>query len=292
MLLLDKPAGPTSHDAVARVRRVLGLRRIGHAGTLDPAATGLLVVLVGRATRLSQFVGLLAKRYVGIIRFGTETNTDDAAGAPVGERDQAWRGASLEALAGALERVAAQPLQVPPAVSAKKVAGERAYRRARRGEAVELREVPVTIYGMQLSTWDAAAGDAGVVVECSGGTYVRAIARDVGRALGSRAHLAALRRTGIGDWDVGDALTLDQVDAAAVAAHLRPVAEAVAHLPAIILPHAEAQRCRQGQKLPLAEVAMGFEVASGPVAVFDSGGLIAVAETRAGVLHPTVVLAE
>jgi len=288
---VDKPSGPTSHDVVSRVRRSLGLRRVGHAGTLDPAATGLLVVLTGRATRLSRFVGMLAKRYIGIIRFGTETSTDDAAGEPVGEPDEQWRGATREALEQALAAVQRQPVQTPPAISAKKVDGERAYRRARRGEDVRLREVPVIIYGLELSTWEPEAGDAGIIVECSGGTYVRAIARDVGRALGSRAHLLALRRTGIGEWDVRDAVPFDALGAERTRAALRPMAEAVAHLPAVILPQAEARRCVQGQKLALEELAAAFEVAGGPVAVYDSGGLIAVAEVRAGVLHPDVVLA-
>jgi tRNA pseudouridine55 synthase len=291
VLLIDKPAGPTSHDAVAAIRRVLGLKRVGHAGTLDPPATGLLVVLVGRATRLSRFVGLLAKRYVGIIRFGSETTTDDAAGEPAGSDDR-WRLRSREDVERAVELVRARPIQVPPAVSAKKVGGVRSWRRARRGEDPVLREVPVTIYGIEVSTWDPGRGEAGVIVECSGGTYVRAIARDVGRALGSMAHLAALRRTGIGDWEVTEALELAEVTAATVQSALRPMSEAVGHLPAIILPHAEAERCKHGQRLEMSEVAAGFDVASGPVAVFDSAGLIAVAETRAGVLHPEVVLAE
>ncbi len=290
-MLLDKPAGPTSHDAVARVRRAVGHRRVGHAGTLDPAATGLLVVLIGRATRLARFVAMLPKRYIGIIRFGVETTTDDAAGEPVGDRDDSWRERDTDAIVRALGQVQAQPVQVPPAVSAKKVQGERAYRRARRGEPVELREVPVLIYHLALSTWDARAGEAGVIVECSAGTYVRAIARDVGRALGTRAHLAALRRTAIGAWDVEHALALDRCDPAAVQQALRPMAEAVAHLPAVILPHGDAERFKHGQKLPTADFAEGGEFASGSVAVYDAGGLIAVAEARAGILHPDVVLA-
>jgi len=276
---------------VARVRRAVGHRRVGHAGTLDPGATGLLVVLVGRATRLSRFVAMLPKRYVGIIRFGVETSTDDAAGEPAGERDETWRDKDRDAILRALGQVQARPLQVPPAVSAKKVQGERAYRRARRGEEVTLREVPVLISGLTLSTWDPDAGEAGVIVECSAGTYVRAIARDVGRALRTRAHLAALRRTTIGPWDVEPALALDGCDAAAVQEALRPMAEAVAHLPAVILPHADAERFKHGQKLPTADFAEGGDFASGAIAVFDAGGLIAVAEARAGILHPDVVLA-
>ncbi len=254
---------------------------MGHAGTLDPAASGLLVVLLARATRLARFVAMLPKRYVGIIRFGWETSTDDAAGEIAGERDESWRALGREDVESALLRVQAQPVQQPPAVSAKKVGGVRAYRRARRGEPTDLKAVPVVIWDLRLEAFDREAGQVGVMVECSSGTYIRAIARDVGRALGTRAHLAALRRTAIGEWNVKDALPL-----AALGGPLpiRPMAEAVAHLPAVILPHAEAQRLAHGQKLS------ATDQRSGPVAVYESGGLLAVAEARAGVLHPDVVL--
>jgi tRNA pseudouridine55 synthase len=178
-----------------------------------------------------------------------------------------------------------QPLQVPPAVSAKKVDGERAYRRVRRGEATELPGVPVMIHDWRLLECDLGQGVVSFEVLCSSGTYVRAIARDVGRALGTRAHLLALRRTAIGDWTVGDAAGMDALVPERAPALLRPMAEAVQHLPAVILPHAEAARLCQGQRIE----AGGY--ASGAVAVFDSTGLIAVAESRAGVLHPDVVLA-
>ena len=209
---MDKPAGPTSHDVVAAARRALGERRVGHAGTLDPAATGLLVVLAGRATRLAQFVAPLPKRYRGTIRFGAETTTDDAAGEPV-ERDDGWRARSDAEVAGAVAAVAARPTQVPPRVSARKVAGERAYRLARRGEAVALAATPVTITVLGCGALDRGSGELVLEIECGSGTYVRAVARDVGRELGSRAHLAALRRLAIGPWRVEDAVPLDALAA-------------------------------------------------------------------------------
>ncbi len=283
LLLIDKPAGPTSHDVVAAVRRALGTRRVGHAGTLDPGATGLLVVLAGRATRLARFVALLDKRYRGTIRLGCETGTDDAGGEPL-ERDTTWRQRTRDELAAALARVAARPTQAPPRVSAKKVAGERAYRLARRGEAPLLEAVPVTIHALALESFDAAAGEAVVDVRCGAGTYVRAIARDVGRELGSRAHLAALRRLAIGPWTVDEALGL--ADLAEAGGALRPMEEAVRHLPALELQAAEAAALAHGRKI---EAPRGPE---GPAAAFEGGRLVAVAEWREGRYAPLVVLRE
>ncbi len=282
LLLIDKPAGPTSHDAVAAVRRALGERRVGHAGTLDPAATGLLVLLVGRATRLARFVALLPKEYRGTIAFGAETATDDATGAVVAT-DDGWRALGDAEVARALARVAAEPLQLPPRVSAKKVAGERAYRRVRRGEAVELAPAPVEIHSIAAVGLDRAVGDLVVDVRCGAGTYVRAIARDVGRALGTRAHLKALRRVAIGPWRVEEAVPLGEVARGAASA-LRPVAEAVAHLPALRVEPPKAEAVMHGRKI---EEAVRHE---GPVALYAAGELVAVAEWREGRYAPLVVL--
>jgi len=281
---VDKPAGPTSHDVVARARRALGMRRIGHAGTLDPPASGLLVLLIGRATRLMQFVSLLDKRYIGTVRFGWETTTDDATGQPTARDDVGGR-PSAATIRSALETVRAQPLQDPPPISAKKIEGERAYRRARRGEAVALQPAAIAIH--RLTARDIAAPDdeLPIEVECSSGTYVRAIARDIGRAAGTRAHLASLRRTGIGPWDVRDAVPFDTAFEAAAGTMIRPMEEAVAHLPRVELDDVSAQRFKFGQRLgapPALE---------GPAAVFAAAGLIGVAEARDGLLKPTVGLA-
>jgi tRNA pseudouridine55 synthase len=281
--LIDKPAGPTSHDVVAAVRRVLGTQRVGHAGTLDPAATGLLVVLAGRATRLARFIALLPKHYRGTIAFGAETSTDDATGEP-GERDDSWRGRSGAEIAEAVARVAAQPLQLPPRISAKMVAGERAYRRARRGEQPDLVPARVAIHALEVAAYDQAAGELVVEVRCGAGTYVRAIARDVGRTLGSRAHLKALRRLAVGPWRVEDAHPLAAV-APGAALPLRPMAEAVAHLPALQLGRPDAEAVSHGRRI---EAAVRLE---GPVALFDAGQLLAVAELRDGRYAPLVVLA-
>lgn len=280
---MDKPAGPTSHDVVGAVRRILHTRRVGHAGTLDPPASGLLVVLVGRATRLMRFIGLLPKRYRALVRFGHETTTDDAAGATTLRDDTGatpWRDDAL--LAQALEQVKSQPTQVPPPVSAKKVEGERAYKRVRRGEDVTLKPVPVTIHRLE----GRAAGEREleIDVECSAGTYIRAIARDLGRALGSRAHLAMLRRTGIGRWDVRDALPFGDALAQTAAPALRPLEEAVHHLARVDLDADAARRFKFGQKLPSAAA---VELA----AVFEGEALIGIADVQDGLLCPVVGLA-
>ena len=268
---------------VAAVRRAIGERRVGHAGTLDPAATGLLVVLAGRATRLARFIALLPKRYVGTVRFGWETSTDDAAGEPL-ERDETWRALAAAEIDAALARVAAAPLQLPPRVSAKRVGGERAYRRARRGEEPDLAPAPVAIHALAATSYDPAAGALVIEVECGAGTYVRAIARDLGRALGTRAHLGALRRTAVGPWRVEDAQPLDAVRAGDPLA-LRPMAEAVAHLPSLAVGPDAAAAVAHGRKI---EEPARLE---GPVAVYGSGELLAVAEWREGRYAPLVVLA-
>jgi tRNA pseudouridine55 synthase len=278
---VDKPAGPTSHDVVAAVRRALSERRVGHAGTLDPAATGLLVVLAGRATRLARFITLLPKRYHGTVRFGWETTTDDAAGAPL-ERDESWRALDGQQIAAALAAVAAAPLQTPPQVSAKRVGGERAYRLARRGEEPELSPAPVAIHALRATAYDPAAGTLEIDVECGAGTYVRAIARDLGRGLGTRAHLAALRRVAVGPWRVEDAQPLEAIRPGAL--RMRPMAEAVAHLPALEVGPEAAAAVAHGRKI---EAPARLE---GPVAVYGSGELLAVAELREGRYAPLVVL--
>ncbi len=290
MLLVDKPRGPTSHDVVRAVRRALDMKRVGHAGTLDPAATGLLVVLAGRATRLARFIAQLPKRYSGTVRFGFETTTDDAEGEPT-LRDEAWvpldlPGARSHAeVEAALAGIAARSEQVPPPVSAKKVEGERAYKRVRRGETVTLEAVPVTIHRLEIPEPRDWGGDLAIAVECSSGTYVRAIARDLGRALGSRAHLASLRRTGIGPWDVRDAVSLDGALAETAPPALRPMTEAVAHLPALRVGAEEATLFRHGRKLPAAEGHEGF------VAVYQDSELLGVAEFQGGTWAPVVGLA-
>lgn len=212
LILVDKPQGLTSQQAVSRVKRTLGIRRVGHGGALDPMATGLLVVAVGRATRLLGYVADKTKRYTGTIRLGQAMNTDDAEGEPQGELVDAT-GISTQAIREAMAQYLGRIQQVPSSVSAIKVDGRRAYDRVRAGEEVELkaREVTITSYELVERRDEAPWVDLDVVVDCSSGTYIRALARDLGRDLGVGGHLTALRRTSIGKMSIDDAVALDQV---------------------------------------------------------------------------------
>jgi tRNA pseudouridine55 synthase len=205
LLLVDKPAGVTSHDMVLAARTAYGERSIGHLGTLDPFATGLLVLLLGRATRLATFIDAEPKVYEATIKFGEETDTDDATGTvirsapPPREADVI---AAVKSLTGTIS-------QVPPAYSAKSVDGTRAYDAARRGEPLDLAAVNVTVHGWELGK--LAGGLLSAVITCSSGTYIRALARDLGRLTSSAAHLESLRRTRAGAFDVRDAATLERL---------------------------------------------------------------------------------
>jgi tRNA pseudouridine55 synthase len=203
LLLVDKPGGMTSHDVVQHVRRIYGERSIGHLGTLDPFATGLLVLLLGRATRLATFIDTEPKIYQAVVKFGEETDTDDATGTVI----RTGSVPSETTVRSALQTLTGKISQVPPAYSAKSVDGTRAYDAARRGEPLDLPAVDVTVH-----SWDVTnfADDAlAATIICSSGTYIRALARDLGRLTSSAAHLQSLRRTHVGNFDVRDAPTLE-----------------------------------------------------------------------------------
>ena len=205
LLLVDKPAGVTSHDVVQLTRRVYGERSIGHLGTLDPFATGLLVLLLGRSTRLATFIETEPKIYEATIRFGTETDTDDCTGETIREAAPP----SLESIAAGIEELTGSVKQVPPRYSAKSVDGTRAYDAARRGEPLELAPVDVVVHGWTVIA--AREQEIDVSIECGTGTYIRSLARDLGIATGSAAHLSALRRIRCGDFHVRDAVTIDEM---------------------------------------------------------------------------------
>jgi len=277
--LLDKPEGPTSHDVVDMVRRALGVRRVGHAGTLDPFASGLLLVLVGRATRLSRFLVGLPKSYTGAITLGVETDTDDHTGAVLRE-DDSWRSLGDEALAAAMEQLTGSLQQLPPAYSAKQSGGQRAHRLARRGQQLEL--APQEI---EVSRFEMAARDGSrlrFAADVSSGTYVRALARDLGRALGCGAHLHELRRTAVGPFRVEDAARLETLDDEAPA--LKPPLDAVPHLPSRELDEEQRVRAAHGQPLERCDQPGDF------VALVAGGELVAVAEPSGDMLKPRVVL--
>ena len=292
VLLIDKPAGPTSHDVVQRIRRASGERSIGHTGTLDPRATGLLVLVVGRATRLASLLAGADKTYEAAIRLGQRTTTDDADGEPVGEPARALPGAA--AVAAALETFRGDIDQVPPQHSAKKVGGRKAYDLARRDRPVDLKPAPVTV--RELSLDGVEDGLVRIRVRASSGFYVRALARDVGAALGCGAHLETLRRTRSGTFDVADALPLEAAEAAgpALAGRLIPPADALPDLEAVTMTEAGLRRAVHGNPLaPEHLEGRWVPVASTgrPVRVLARDGqLVALAWSRGGALHPVVVL--
>jgi tRNA pseudouridine55 synthase len=279
LVVVDKPAGWTSHDVVARLRRLAGTRRVGHAGTLDPMATGVLVLGVGQATRLLGHLALTDKDYSATIRLGMTTTTDDAEGEEIERRDAAQ--VSTAAIRAGLARLSGDIEQVPSSVSAIKVDGVRSYARVRAGESVELKARPVNVERFQLV--ERRGDDLDVEVTCSTGTYVRALARDLGAALGVGAHLTALRRTRVGSFTIDEAKTLDQLGAELTVV---PLATAVgAAFPRIDVSEADAERIGHGQRLVL-------DLPGGPTGVFaPDGRVIALVEDREGVAQPLCVFA-
>jgi tRNA pseudouridine55 synthase len=305
VLLIDKPAGPTSHDVVARLRRTSGERRIGHTGTLDPLATGLLPLVFGRATRLASALSGRDKTYEALIRLGVATDTDDAQGRPVGAPSTSWPDdlevdAALAALRGSHE-------QVPPQHSAKKVGGRKAYELARHDRAVELKPVPVTVHALERLAREAP-DLVSVRILVSAGFYVRALARDLGRALGCGAHLAALRRTSVGAFDVGSALSLEAAERLGreVESRVIPPADALPDLPSLRVSDPGLRRVVHGNPIGPEHVTGSPALLEGPGDVAGAGQrpaeralirligpdgrLLALAEARHGILHPVVVL--
>lgn len=283
ILPVDKPEGPSSHDMVAAARRGLGLRRIGHTGTLDPFATGLLLLCLGRSTRLAEYLVGLEKSYDATARLGVTTDTLDHTGALTGE-SEAWSALDDARVRAAFEEQAGTRLQTPPIYSAKKIEGRKAYELARNGRAVMPEPVEITIYSLEVTAI------AGPVVRfrmrCSSGTYVRAVARDAGEALGVGAHLTALRRTSIGRFRVEDALSVDHLDdPTAVRAALVPPLAALDHLPVRALDADEVRRIGHGQRLPAAGAPVGVLVLS------TDGELVAVAESDGETIRPRKVFA-
>ena len=278
ILLVDKPQGITSHDVVARMRRLAGTRKVGHAGTLDPMATGLLILGVNGATRLLHHLVGLDKEYLATIRLGWGTTTDDAEGEPLDTASEAALAAvDEEALRRGIRRLTGVIEQVPSTVSAVKVAGRRAYQRARDGETVELASRTVTVAAFELLEVRAGEGfvDADVRVACSSGTYVRALARDLGRDLGTGGHLTVLRRTRIGGFGVDEASELEDFNV--MAAMMSPADAARRALPVVEVTAQEAIDLGHGKRI----AAQGSDAPSRPMAAIAPGGrLVAIVEPR------------
>ena len=318
LLIVDKPAGPTSHDVVARVRQVLGERRVGHTGTLDPAASGVLPLVIGRATRLAQFLSGADKLYEATITLGVATDTYDALGQPVGQPYSGFFPAR-EAIDRALDRFRGTFLQQPPAFSAKKVQGMRSYKRARAAstaarQGLALSERPrvegpapvsVTTYGVDVL--DVQGNRVILRVHCSAGFYLRSLAHDLGERLGTGACLAALTRTRSGNAVLADAVPLSTIerDRAAALRAVIPLSKMLPALAAVVLTAEGVRRAVHGRELAPADVAgraagtagvagvAGVNVAGPLVRLLDgSGDLVGLAEpgSSPGLLHPSVVL--
>ena len=291
LLLIDKSQGMTSHDVVARARRIIGIRAIGHAGTLDPFATGLLILCVGNATRVSEYLLGEVKRYSGRMKLGERTNTDDLDGEVIERRDARATPADLERARAAFT---GHILQIPPQYSAIQVGGKRAYKLARSGETVELMARPVHIIELDLAFADATTVD--LHMTCTAGTYVRALARDIGEMLGCGAHLVSLRREQSGLFMLASAITLEVLQQAAAAvtggwaAHLLPKDRAVDHFPAHHLDSMASQRLLMGQTVRVEPVVDA--VAPALCRVYDAtGAFVAIGEfdAAAGTIKPVKV---
>jgi tRNA pseudouridine55 synthase len=267
---------------VAKSRGLLGTKKVGHAGTLDPSATGVLVLGVGKATRLLRYLGDLPKEYVGELVLGTETTTLDAEGEVVRTHDMA--AVTLDDVRAAAAGFVGPILQVPPMVSAVKVDGKKLYELAREGVEIEREARPVTVYSIAVDE-GPEPGVHRLTVSCSGGTYVRTLAADIGTALGGGAHLRALRRTAVGGFDLAGAVPLESLGTEAV----RPPAEAVAHLDRTVVGDEVAADVATGKVLPLDRLGVAGE---GPWAVLDgAGALLAVYRAhRPGTAKPDLVL--
>ncbi len=289
LVVVDKPAGWTSHDVVARLRRIYGLRRVGHAGTLDPDATGVLLVGFGRATRLLRFLTETGKVYRGEVGFGVATDTLDAAGAETA-RD-AMPALTREQLEAVLPRFLGTIAQIPPMVSAVKVDGRRLHERARQGEIVERAPRAVRIDRIEIEGF--TTGDfprAQLLVECGSGTYIRSLAADLGEAVGGCAHLAWLRRLRVGPFPVEEARTLEEI-AESPEKVLLPMAEAVRHLTRVEVDGETARAVAHGAVFPVTALP-DPDGGSGPLAVVGPDGrLLALYQKGRAAARPLVVLA-
>jgi tRNA pseudouridine55 synthase len=305
LVIVDKSGGMTSHDVVARLRRLAHTRRVGHAGTLDPMATGVLVIGIEKATRLLGHLMLTEKTYVATIRLGQSTTTDDAEGEPTGGSPAA--AVAADALRTEIAKLTGDILQVPSSVSAIKINGQRAYKLTRAGQAPELAARPVTVYEFTVTATrrDDDFLDVDAVVRCSSGTYIRALARDLGAALGTGGHLTALRRTAVGPYTLAQAHTLQELENQGQ--WVTPLsAAAAAAFPRLDLTAEDALRLAQGARLPLPTgpptgTAPGLSAGDGaawpptgsPVAAFAPDGmLIALVTADAGRLKSLAVFVD
>ena len=280
LLRVDKPIGPTSHDIVAIARRLLSTRRVGHTGTLDPFASGLMLLCVNRATRVAEFLTGMDKVYQASARLDAFTDTDDHTGERVADNNE-WRSLDRNRIEAAMQRFTGAIRQVPPAYSAKKKDGERLFRLARRGEVVTPDPVSVKVSSFQLKSIDLPTIE--FEVACSSGTYVRALARDLGRALGTGGYLTALRRTRVGSFDVKDAVTVEELaDATRRKRAELTMLDGLAELPRVDVNADEAAQLKQGKAI----ADRGGHEEQSTVVIASEGELVATARAGSGLLRP------
>jgi tRNA pseudouridine55 synthase len=290
VIIVDKPEGWTSHDVVGKLRRIAKTKKVGHMGTLDPIATGVLPLVIGRATRLAQFYTRSDKIYEGLVRFGWSTDTYDRAGKPTSPQVEV--ALDPEELERHLERFRGEILQTPPAVSAKKVEGRRAYELARQAVAVVLEPVRIHVY--ELIVLEFRGAEVRLRAHCSGGTYMRSIAHDLGQAIGCGAHLQELRRVASGEFEIEQARTVAQLESLAADERLLdaliPAASMLPAFPSVYVDDVTATHIRHGRNFPASPFRL--QPASRHVkAVTRSGDLVAVGEAvLPNLYHPIVVL--
>lgn len=285
LMLVDKPAGPSSHKVVSIVRQGTGVRKVGHAGTLDPRATGVLVLCMGAATRLSEFLSTASKRYEALIRFGTSTETYDAEGDAIRVTHTAPGEDEIRAI---LPQFMGEIEQTPPPYSAIKVKGKKAYELARKGEQVELEPRNISIYQLDFLQYNPP--DLTISVECSAGTYIRSLAHDFGEALNVGAHLANLRRVKSGPFTLDDCVSLSQLEQSFRSgdweAFIRPAAEALPDLPIVQVSGKLLDDLRNGRRIQAEGSVEGMARAIGP-----DGDLVAILQAAedASLWHPKKV---
>jgi len=286
VVLVDKPSGPTSHDVVLWARRSLGTSRVGHSGTLDPFASGLLLIMSGWATRISEYLTVLPKTYCATIQLGVTTDTDDSKG-QVLERNENWQQLSKSDITNGLKEFEGQISQVPPQYSAKKVQGERMYRKARRGEKVKLDPVKIEVFKIFLTELNFPSMK--ISVECSSGTYIRSLARDLGTLLGVGAHLSDLRRLSIGEFSVDNCIDADSLRKGLLPGRNAEVevSKALGHLRSIEVGKDIAKKLRNGIHIrsPNSEYNNGESIV-----ILCNGELVGIAETDQEVIRPKKIL--
>ena len=292
VLIIDKPVGLTSHDVVNRVRRVFNTRKVGHTGTLDPFATGVMVMLIGKATRLAKFADRADKEYEAAVQFGIATDTGDLTGKPIGDTGRS--DISSEEIENVLERFRGKIMQVPPMYSAKKIDGKKLYELARRGEEIERPAVPVTINEIEVRASGSEPHDVHRIrVRCSAGTYIRVLAEDIAKTLGTVAHLKELRRTASGRFLLENSVTLDALaEAAEPSKCLLPMEVLIEGMPRLLLNSDRVQKTLNGLSSRVFGVA--FDADQTIAMLSENNDLVAIGKfvEAENVVQPTLVLGE